>query len=238
HWGANLNIQDEIWLKNNGARLKGQFSRVDYHMDYLRGQLQPHILNDLILSLPTGVRDPYYYDIIGNVSTSNFRASGRRPTLLELKPRYPLLGGWNYTFTLGYDMPLQNWAKYDSSRNTYVLAVPFMTAIPGAAYDDVEVKVILPERASVLEVHPPFPCDEIRRETHVTYLDSVGRPAIIFNKKNVSGKHAEYIYIKYRVSTRAYLQKPIAVATAFVVLFSVAMTLRRIDFKIHSKKQA
>lgn len=122
---------------------------------------QSHILKNVILHLPSGVRDPYYDDLIGNVSTSHFRPASPEPrrtslkrtsplernSILELKPRYPLLGGWNYTFTIGYDMPLEDWASHDSSSAQHVVAVPFLTPIPGAAYDDVEVKIILPEKA-------------------------------------------------------------------------------------------
>ncbi|ORY50690.1 Ribophorin I [Leucosporidium creatinivorum] len=76
-------------------------------------------ITSLSLALPPNVHSPYYYDIVGNVSTSRFRPStpavtaGKLPSqrkgagysLLELIPRYPLMGGWNYTFTIGYDAP-------------------------------------------------------------------------------------------------------------------------------------
>jgi len=68
-------------------------------------------------------------------------------SIIDLKPRYPLLGGWNYTFTVGYDMPLEDWVTYDASSSQYIVAIPFLTPIPGATYDDVEFKVILPELA-------------------------------------------------------------------------------------------
>jgi oligosaccharyltransferase complex subunit alpha (ribophorin I) len=115
-----------------------------------------HLLRALVMHIPAGARDPYYYDQIGNVSTSRFQQAPRsskrgsvdRWSALELKPRYPILGGWNYTFTVGYDLPLEDWASYDASRGRYIAAVPFFTAIPGAAVDQAEVKIILPEGAT------------------------------------------------------------------------------------------
>lgn len=156
-------LSDCVTFSSSFSRLKGHFSRLEHIKQRVHvGSSQPHILRNIVLHLPSGIRDPYVYDVIGNVSTTRFRpapprrqataGSARsspleRQSLLELTPRYPLLGGWNYTFTLGYDMPLQDWAGYDRVKGTYTVAVPFLTQYPGAAFDDVETKVILPEAA-------------------------------------------------------------------------------------------
>ncbi|KIO31035.1 hypothetical protein M407DRAFT_241952 [Tulasnella calospora MUT 4182] len=249
HWGSNLNIEDKVWLKNDGAKLKGHFARIEHLRQQVQPQTaQPHVLKDVVFDLPANVRDPYYYDTIGNVSTSRFRPATTRKVAgkkssplerlssLELRPRYPLLGGWNYTFTLGYDMPLEDWASYDAAQGAYIVAVPFLTAIPGAAYDDVEVKVVLPEAASIVEVQPPFDTD-IEYQTHYTFLDTVGRPTIIFKSKNLTDKHAGLIYITYKVDVRAHLEKPLAVAAGFLGLFLVATAFRRVDLRIHTNKK-
>lgn len=65
-----------------------------------------------------------------------------------MKPRYPLLGGWNYTFTLGWDADLASVAGYNKSTGEYHVEVPIMTAIPGAVIDELELKVVLPEGAT------------------------------------------------------------------------------------------
>ena len=162
HWGSNLNIQDEIQLKNDGPQLKGHFSRLQ-HQIINHQQLPLHgTLNSISLHLPPGISAPYYIDLIGNVSTSKFRPSPALPkavslknknqpprwSVLDIKPRYPLLGGWNYTFTLGWDAPLGDSAKYDAKNDRYVLSVPFWTPIPGASVDEAEVTIILPEGAT------------------------------------------------------------------------------------------
>jgi oligosaccharyltransferase complex subunit alpha (ribophorin I) len=66
---------------------------------------------------------------------------------LELRPRYPLLGGWNYTFTIGYDLPLGEVLREDKQMGKKVLAVDFLTGFKDAVVDDVELKVVLPEGA-------------------------------------------------------------------------------------------
>ena len=105
----------------------------------------------------------YYYDTIGNVSTSRFRpgrvagaaVSGKVKKArtvdgqLELKPRYPLLGGWKYAFVTGYDQPLADVLKVNKAEagEQMVLGVPFVNAWKDLVYGDVEVVVILPEGA-------------------------------------------------------------------------------------------
>ncbi|KAG9016775.1 dolichyl-diphosphooligosaccharide--protein glycosyltransferase subunit 1 [Tulasnella sp. 427] len=249
HWGSNLNIEDKVWLKNDGAKLKGHFARIEHLRQQVQPQTaQPHILKQVVFNLPSNVRDPYFYDTIGNVSTSRFRPASTKKiagkksspleklSFLELRPRYPLMGGWNYTFTLGYDMPLEDWASYDAAQGAYVAAVPFLTAVPGAAYDDVEVKVVLPEGASIVDVNPPFDTT-IEYQRHYTFLDTIGRPTITFKSKNLTDKHAGLIYITYKVDFRAHLQKPLAVAGGFLGLFLIATTFRRLDFRIHTNKK-
>lgn len=121
-------------------------------------QSAPHVLPALTLGLPPGIRDAYYYDTIGNVSTSKLRVAPLPPkgaqrtqySILELRPRYPLLGGWNYSFTLGWDAPLESAVSYDKKTGIYTLAVPIMTPIPGSVVNEEELVIILPEGATLV----------------------------------------------------------------------------------------
>jgi oligosaccharyltransferase complex subunit alpha (ribophorin I) len=113
------------------------------------------MLPALLLHLPAGIQNTYYYDQIGNVSTSKLRVAplvpgskSNLPSILELKPRYPILGGWNYSFTLGWDAPLETAVTYDKSSGKYTLAVPIMTTIPGAVISHENLQIILPEGAT------------------------------------------------------------------------------------------
>jgi len=244
HWGDNLNIQDDIKLINDGVRLEGQFSRLEYQQ---KNSFQPRassILPGFTILLPAGARDPYFTDTVGNVSTSRFRpaplktksrAAAERKSVLEVKPRYPLLGGWNYTFRLGWDAPLGESTVYDSSNNMYIAAIPFFTHIPGSIVDDAEVKVILPEGATDIRVYEPFHIDEIVHGTHISYLDTKGRPSITFKKRGLTEKHTGSIYVSYSLSLTAHLSKMVAVGTALLILFTLGFVLRRVDTSIHPK---
>ncbi|KAJ3986884.1 Ribophorin I [Lentinula detonsa] len=241
HWGANLNIQDDIVLHNAGPQLKGHFSRLQHQSQSFYGRGAPHVLPLFTVQLPPGIRNTYYIDQIGNVSTSRLRAApsvargvkNTQNSVMELKPRYPIMGGWNYTYTLGWDAPLGDSGSYDSKTGKYLVSVPVMTEIPGAVVNNAEVSIILPEGATDVDYVTPFPALSNEISTHVTYLDTIGRPMVTFKYKNLTNKHAKPIYISYRVPISAHLRKPMAVTTALLTLFTFAMVARRVDLTIH-----
>lgn len=157
HWGANLNIQDEVSLFNDGPTLRGQFSRLAHQQSKYHATKPAQVLSEVTLRLPPSAHSVYYYDTIGNVSTSHFRAGvpaapkRARTTrvvdgVLELRPRYPVLGGWNYTFVVGWDSPLGDSVKV-TPEGRHILSVPFLTALKGVVVGEEELRVILPEGA-------------------------------------------------------------------------------------------
>ncbi|KAF8592190.1 oligosaccharyl transferase alpha subunit [Ramaria rubella] len=249
HWGSNLNIQDNIHLKNDGAELKGHFSRLTHQFQVFQQRPLFGTLQTITLHLPPGISSPYYYDLIGNVSTSKFRPSPPisrsvslknaplRTSVLELKPRYPLLGGWNYSFTLGWDAPLGDSVRYDARRDRYILGVPFWTPVPGAPVDEVEVTIILPEGATDVEIFEPFPMQNITHSTHITYLDTIGRPAVLFKKDRITDNHINTIYVSYKVPLSAHLKKPLSIGTAMLGVFALALFARRIDPRLQKSKK-
>jgi oligosaccharyltransferase complex subunit alpha (ribophorin I) len=146
HWGGNIATEERYWLTNRAAKLKNQFSRVQWQMTQYANP-PTTAARELRLPLAGGVANPYYTDDIGNVSTSRFRP-GRRESLLDLRPRYPLFGGWNYSFKAGWDADLKSYLKVDGE--SYVLKVPFIEGPKpdaGIEYEKVVVRIVLPEGA-------------------------------------------------------------------------------------------
>ncbi|KAI0368147.1 oligosaccharyl transferase alpha subunit [Pilatotrama ljubarskyi] len=243
HWGANLNVENKIFLHNAGPRLKGHFSRLEYQTQNYFGRPAAHMMAGVNLLLPPGIHSVYYTDLIGNVSTSHLRSTPSVPkgantnsfSLLELRPRYPLMGGWNYSFTLGWDSPLQDYAGYDKATGKYVVGVPLITAIPTAVVDDAEITIILPEGATDIDYFAPYPALSEYISKHITYLDTIGRPKITLKYKDLTDRHSGTIYVTYKVPFRAHLQKPLAVATAFIGVFAVALAWKRVDVRIRRK---
>ena len=149
-WGGNLATEERYWLTNQGAHLLGQFSRVTWATQHNQYHSAPtSALVGLKIPLKVGSVDAYFIDDIGNVSTSRFR-SNQKEALLEAKPRYPVFGGWNYSFRIGWNNNLKNSLRKLKGGDKYILRVPFIEGPKnneGASYEKVVVRVILPEGA-------------------------------------------------------------------------------------------
>ena len=79
--------------------LQGAFSRYDYQRT-----AAPSSIKSFKAVLPAAASDVYYRDEIGNISTSNLW-SQEDSVELELRPRFPLFGGWQTRFYMGYNVP-------------------------------------------------------------------------------------------------------------------------------------
>ncbi|KAG0149640.1 hypothetical protein CROQUDRAFT_104978 [Cronartium quercuum f. sp. fusiforme G11] len=248
HWGNNVAIEDQIQLQNRGAALRGSFSRF-VHQTAIHARAPgatAHILTGLTLELPAGAIDPYYIDIIGNVSTSRFRPSlppstststklkrkEAKSSKLELVPRYPIAGGWNYNFTIGYNLEAGRLLK-QISKGEYVLKVPFFTNVHDVPIDVATLRVRLPEGASNVKAFAPFPTVETRTDLiDKTYLDTTGRPTVFIKKLLCTDSHSGDIYISYSRPAYKSLQKPLAISGWMITIFFLAAGLRRFEWKI------
>ena len=90
HWG-NINVDEHFELENVGAKLKGEFSRVDY--DYYRKG--DNCLKTIFAEYPVYIQGMYFHDYIGNISSTNaFRDEEAGKVSLNYHPRFPVCGGW------------------------------------------------------------------------------------------------------------------------------------------------
>lgn len=90
HWG-NILVDEYYELFNEAAGIKGEFGRVDYQSwDHSRAQ---YAIKSLQTQLPRYVRGLYYWDYIGNISSSNaFREEDH--VSFRIEPRFPVMGQW------------------------------------------------------------------------------------------------------------------------------------------------
>lgn len=109
HWGENLATEERYWFVNQGASLSRPFNRAAWvQVAYYNPPTSA--LKELRFPLRADTMDPYFTDDIGNVSTSRFRRNIREASL-ELKPRYPVFGGWKYSFKVGWNAILKNYLR-------------------------------------------------------------------------------------------------------------------------------
>jgi len=156
HWGGNIAFEERYTLHNHAANLTKLFNRVEWASTQYYNPPTTAI-KELKFPLRVGSLTPYFTDVIGNVSTSRFR-SNKREAVLDIKPRYPIFGGWNYPFRVGWDANLSKFLRKLKTGDGYVLNVPFLEGPKqneGIVYEHVELRVILPEGAEY-GILPPF----------------------------------------------------------------------------------
>lgn len=146
HWGATASFEERYDLQNFGTRLTGNsFSRMEYNKRAEKYNLNIASLKRLDFVLPPFVRDPYYTDLVGNVSTSHFRRD-ESLSLLQVRPRFPVFGGWHYNFTLGWNADLKHFVKMIAPER-YLLKLPLVDGPGDVSYNQVTINIMLPEGA-------------------------------------------------------------------------------------------
>ena len=215
HWGGNIAFEDKYSLTNHAAELVKPFDRIAYaQAAYVNPKMTA--VRAIQLRLPAGTRDAYFVDEIGNVSTSRFRTNARE-AFLELKPRYPIFGGWNYTCTVGWNNDLRRYLSGEGS--LYALRIPFLEGPAKVDYQDVSVQVTLPEGA-VVRHYKSQPAAQAVHGIKKTFGDSIGRTTLTFKTSDLTEETARgEIHVEYEYTTAAALRKPAVLLTAIAALF-------------------
>ena len=200
------------------------YTRSNYHNP------PTHAITRLTFPLKNGARDAYYVDTIGNVSTSRFRpARGANDANLEISPRYPVYGGWNYTFRIGWNVDLEKVIRVKGTER--VLKIPFVEGPENIQYETFVVNIILPEGSwyvvnqvaliirDVRIFTPQSPLSE-ERYLHRTFLDTLGRTGIRLTFANVvDDRRGKEIVVIYEYPRFAGVRKVVVVALGVLGLF-------------------
>ncbi|KAK3923287.1 Dolichyl-diphosphooligosaccharide--protein glycosyltransferase subunit 1 [Frankliniella fusca] len=231
HWG-NIAIEETVDLEHTGAILKGSFSRYEYQRESGSGLSS---VKNFKTILPASATDAYYRDDIGNISTSNMRVLSDAVEL-NLRPRFPLFGGWKTHYVVGYNVPSYEYLY--NSGDQYILKIRFIDHIfDDMIVDDAVTRIILPEGCHNIQVKSPYPIDRLPDSLHFTYLDTKGRPVIVLHKENLIEHHIQDLEISYSFPRILMLQEPLLLIVALFLLFVLVIIYVRLDFSI-SKDEA
>ncbi|KAL8930759.1 MAG: hypothetical protein Q9208_000300 [Pyrenodesmia sp. 3 TL-2023] len=235
HWGGNLAFEERYWLTNQGAHLKENFNRVQWAATQYYNP-PSSALRSLNVPLKVGSLNPYFTDDIGNVSTSRFR-SNKKEANLELKPRYPVFGGWKYSFRIGWDADLSQFLRQvKTPEGSHVLKVPFIEGPKmgeGVSYGKVEVRVILPEGARNVKFETEVPLVAAEEMVHRTYMDTVGRTTLKLTAMNmVDEARDKPVIVTYDYPFSAAFRKPITIFLGVLAVFATAWGIGRLDVSI------
>ncbi|KAK9413038.1 putative Dolichyl-diphosphooligosaccharide--protein glycosyltransferase subunit 1 [Seiridium unicorne] len=239
HWGGNVAFEERYTLFNRGANLSTLFNRVKWAQSQYFNP-QTYALKELKFTLQGGSKDAYFTDIIGNVSTSRFR-SNRREASLEIKPRYPIFGGWKYPFTIGWNTDSKSFLK-KTSGDGCLLKVPFLEGpkqAEGVEYEQIHLRVLLPEGAENVKYYTSIPDSSIMESTvdlQRTYLDTVGRTVLTIKARNIPDDFRDReLYVSYDYSFIASLRKPLVIFGSVMSVFVGTWLLSKIELKFSSK---
>ncbi|CAJ2501219.1 Uu.00g040720.m01.CDS01 [Anthostomella pinea] len=232
HWGGNVAFEERYTLFNHGANLSAQFNRVKWAQSQYFNP-QTYALKEMKIPLRVGSKDAYFTDVIGNVSTSRFR-SNKREAVLELKPRYPVFGGWKYPFTIGWNADTKFFLK--KSASNYLLNVPLLEGpkqAEGVEYGQVQVRVLLPEGADNVKFYTTAPESSITGHSvdlERTYLDTVGRTVLTIKARNlVDDFRDRELIVSYDYSTMAGLRKPLIIFSSMISIFVGIWAISKVD---------
>ncbi|XP_073832922.1 dolichyl-diphosphooligosaccharide--protein glycosyltransferase subunit 1 [Musca autumnalis] len=226
HWG-NIAVEENIQITHSGAKLKGSFSRYEFQKDTRSGQ---SAVKSYKTMLPASAFGVYYRDSNGNISTSNMNVM-REYVDLELRPRFPLFGGWKTQYTIGYNMP--SFEYLFSEGSNYLLKMRLIDHIFDDMYvEEAVVKIILPEGCTGIKLKTPYPVERQEDGLTHTYLDTFGRPTITFTKKDVVENHISNFELTYNFSKVLLLQEPLLLISFVFLIFIVAIICKRLDFSI------
>ncbi|KAK4944753.1 dolichyl-diphosphooligosaccharide--protein glycosyltransferase subunit 1 [Elasticomyces elasticus] len=260
HWGNNIALEERHWFTNRAATLKNHFSRVTYQQSAYYNP-PTSALKEMRFPLTVGSMDPYFVDEIGNVSTSRFRSNVREANL-ELKPRYPIFGGWNYSYKVGWNNDLKGFLRRaKSAGDQYVLKVPFFEGpkqAEGVEYARVVTRVILPEGAKYVSSIPlserDFDTDfrdrNVHFETsvplisnttglHPTFMDTIGRTTLTLTAINMVDEFRERdLVVTYDYPFAARFRKPLVIFGGLLAVFAVSWVVGNLDVSIGRKQKS
>ena len=232
HWG-NIAVTEEYQIENIGAKLIGEFGRIDYDGGITGGK---NALKSIRAKLPLRAWGLWYRDEIGNVSSSNARREMNYVDLL-LTPRFPILGGWKSNYDIGYNLPTKFHVTTNNKGN-YMVNLTFGMPYHNMLARNYTVKIILPESADNIKVKLP-----IDTQYHVTYdkeygcLDLFGRKSIIINLNNMYDVYNTNIFITYDYQWTMLFVKPIILIIYFLILFTIMIIYSRANISLSRKEE-
>ncbi|XP_063330700.1 dolichyl-diphosphooligosaccharide--protein glycosyltransferase subunit 1 [Pelmatolapia mariae] len=226
HWG-NIAVEETIDLRHTGAILKGPFSRYDYQRQSDSGISS---IKSFKTILPASAQDVYYRDEIGNISTSHLQVLDDSVEV-EVRPRFPLFGGWKTHYIIGYNLPSYEYLYMLGDQ--YALKMRLVDHVyDDQVIDEMTVKIILPEGARNIHVDTPYKISRMPNQLHYTYLDTFGRPVLVATKNNLVEQHIQDFVVHYNFNKILMLQEPLLVVGAFYILFFTVIIYVRLDFAI------
>ncbi|EPY51959.1 dolichyl-diphospho-oligosaccharide-protein glycosyltransferase [Schizosaccharomyces cryophilus OY26] len=216
-----MDVSERIVLENRSAKLKTPFDRARWYMKNFYNPISTAI-NRFLITLPSDVSDVSYTDEVGNITTSHMRTEPQQ-TVLELLPRYPVFGGWNYLYNLGWSMPYSTFTTHEDGQ--IFIKLP-LTWVPGELFfEKASWSYVFPEGASNISVKLPVEADSSNVNTVHKFLDTKGRQVYTFEASNVvDGDPSQIVEISYSFDNSVMYMR-VAIITALLLILATSVYL-------------
>ena len=232
HWG-NIAVTEEYQIENIGAKLIGEFGRIDYDNGITGGR---NALLSIRAKLPMRSWGLWYRDEIGNVSSSNARREMNDVDLV-LTPRFPILGGWKSNYDIGYNLPTKFHVKTNEEGN-YRVNLTFGMPYKNMLAKNYTVKIILPEGADIIKVNLPIDTQySVEYDKDYGCLDLFGRKSIIIRLNNMYDVYNTNIFISYDYQWTMLFVKPVILIVYFLILFTIFIIYSRVNISLSRKEE-
>ena len=129
---------------------------------------------------------------------------------MEIETRFPMFGGWQTQFYIGYSIPTEVALFTEPETGVYNLKFDFFTIFEDVWVEEMEIKVVLPEGCTNIKVNVPYETSQTwtRRYTFLDTNFNGGRPVLTLKSKNIVEEHEKQIIISYSFDKPRMLVEP------------------------------
>jgi oligosaccharyltransferase complex subunit alpha (ribophorin I) len=231
HWSGKILVEENYDIINDAPRLSNGFSRIDYgHSFYHNNRVYP--LTGITMSIPKESEAISYRDEVGNISTSNYHLDDTHGRL-ELGTRFPLFGGWQSRLEISYRVP--NHLNMTRIGQKHRISGTLISPFDDVLINNFTFQIIFPEGAKDLDIQFPFE-GETSISRRYSYLDTIGRPIVQFNRWNMVQEHYGYFSAEYTYSLLEMWKKVLILITVIFSIMIVYILYTRMRSKIEVKQ--
>lgn len=236
HWHGSIQVEEFYDVTNASPKLLSEFSRVDYgHSFYRSGTVHP--LQNIHILLPKDSYFVSYRDEVGNISTSHLKPE-QDYEFLEISPRYPVFGGWNFSFELSYYIPMDKNVTYQDSDSVYHFDMQLAHLFNDVHAQKFAMEVVLPDGSDIVRIRTPAHHHQRKDRiyTRWSYLDVFGRPCYRLEMDNLVRDAIDLLHIEYQYSFFDMMSKLILLIGFFFTMFIILVIYQRIKFPVFPDK--
>ncbi|VWU51214.1 dolichyl-diphosphooligosaccharide--protein glycosyltransferase subunit 1, putative [Hepatocystis sp. ex Piliocolobus tephrosceles] len=247
--------KEEYYLKNNAAKIN-KFDRYllsNYEHDHTLMEYVPNSsMSNVIYSMKSEIKyniyDYNYFDNLGKIyliKAKEFYNNEENSFFLifDLKPRYPLLGGWKTHF-YNFFYHNSNIYKHKNQKNYYSYQIDLLPSIKSFYIKKLTINIYLPPYTTKFSINSPPQNSHINIQTTTKkdWLDYFSfRNVIQIKIYNLFPQFEEDYYknmfVSYEINFYSIIWKPILLILFFFILTLLICFIKKLSFNLNTMKE-